>query len=156
MAHFDFNDPTAYSYEQALLVMRQLRLPMAQLEEQFRRMVFNVVARNQDDHVKNIAYLMDRQGQWSLSPAFDITWAYNPDGDWTARHQMSINGKREGFDLADLAACAATASINARRARDIIEQVRQSVLRWPQFADQAGVAEVWRDQIRGSLRTDIR
>jgi serine/threonine-protein kinase HipA len=99
---------------------------------------------------------MDRQGQWSLSPAFDITWAYNPDGDWTARHQMSINGKREGFDLADLAACAATASINARRARDIIEQVRQSVLRWPQFADQAGVAEVWRDQIRGSLRTDIR
>ncbi|MFI8573465.1 type II toxin-antitoxin system HipA family toxin [Stenotrophomonas bentonitica] len=156
MAHFDFNDPDAYSYEQALLVMRQLRLPMAQLEEQFRRMVFNVIARNQDDHVKNIAYLMDRQGQWSLSPAFDITWAYNPDGDWTARHQMSINGKREGFDLADLAACAATASINARRARDIIEQVRQSVLRWPHFADDAGVAGVWRDQIRGSLRTDIR
>lgn len=156
MAHFDFNDPTAYSYEQALLVMRQLRLPMAQLEEQFRRMVFNVIARNQDDHVKNIAYLMDRQGQWSLSPAFDITWAYNPDGDWTARHQMSINGKREGFDVADLAACAATASINARRARDIIEQVRQSVLRWPHFAEEAGVAGVWRDQIRGSLRTDIR
>lgn len=99
---------------------------------------------------------MDRQGQWSLSPAFDITWAYNPDGDWTARHQMSINAKREGFDVADLAACAATTSINARRARDIIEQVRHSVLRWPRFADEAGVAEHWRDQIRGSLRTDIR
>lgn len=156
IAHYDFNDPNAGSYEQALLVMRQLRLPMAQLEEQYRRMVFNVIARNQDDHVKNIAYLMDRDGQWSLSPAFDITWAYNPDGDWTAQHQMAINGKRDGFDLADLAACAATASINARRARDIVEQVRQSVLQWPRFADEAGVAPLWREQIGRSLRTAIR
>ena len=155
IAHYDFNDPTAGSYEQALLVMRQLRLPMAQREEQYRRMVFNVIARNQDDHVKNIAYLMDRDGQWSLSPAFDITWAYNPDGDWTAQHQMAINGKRDGFDLADLAACAATASINARRARDIVEQVRQSVLQWPRFADEAGVAPLWREQIGRSLRTAI-
>lgn len=156
MAHFDFNTPDAWSYEQALLVMRQLRLPMAQLEEQYRRMVFNVIGRNQDDHVKNIAYLMDRQGRWSLSPAFDITWAYNPDGDWTARHQMSINGKREGFVLDDLAACAATASINASRARDIIEQVRASLLQWPGFADSAGVDAVWRDQIGATLRTDLR
>lgn len=156
MAHFDFNNPDAWSYEQALLVMRQLRLPMAQLEEQYRRMVFNVIGRNQDDHVKNIAYLMDRQGRWSLSPAFDITWAYNPAGDWTARHQMSINGKREGFVLDDLAACAATASINASRARDIIEQVRGSVLQWPRFADTAGVEDAWRDQIGATLRTDLR
>lgn len=155
MAHFDFNAPGAHSYEEALLVMRQLRLPMAQLEEQYRRMVFNVIARNQDDHVKNIAYLMDRSGQWSLSPAFDITWAYNPQGDWTARHQMSINGKRDGLQLADLAACAATASINARRARDIVEQVRACVQRWPQFADSAGVAAAWRDQIQASLRTAL-
>jgi serine/threonine-protein kinase HipA len=156
MAHFDFNNPDAWSYEQALLVMRQLRLPMAQLEEQYRRMVFNVIGRNQDDHVKNIAYLMDRQGRWSLSPAFDITWAYNPEGDWTARHQMSINGKREGVELADLAACAATASINASRARDIIEQVRASVMRWPEAADSAGVDAAWRDQIGATLRTDLR
>ncbi|MCC7633489.1 type II toxin-antitoxin system HipA family toxin [Stenotrophomonas rhizophila] len=156
IAHYDFNDPTAYAYEQALLVMRQLQLPMAQLEEQYRRMVFNVIARNQDDHVKNIAYLMDRRGQWSLSPAFDITWAYNPDGDWTARHQMSINGKREDIGLADLAACAATASINASRAREIVEQVRHSVRQWPHVADAAGVAPVWREQISRSLRTAIR
>ncbi|MGH8042996.1 MAG: type II toxin-antitoxin system HipA family toxin, partial [Stenotrophomonas sp.] len=156
MAHFDFNTPDAWSYEQALLVMRQLRLPMAQLEEQYRRMVFNVIGRNQDDHVKNIAYLMDRQGRWSLSPAFDITWAYNPEGDWTARHQMSINGKRQGIERADLAACAATASINASRARDIIEQVRASVLLWPEVADSAGVDAAWRDQIGATLRTDLR
>lgn len=155
IAHYDFNDPTAHSYEQALLVMRQLQLPMAQLEEQYRRMVFNVIARNQDDHVKNIAYLMDRRGQWSLSPAFDITWAYNPDGDWTARHQMSINGKREDIGLADLAACAATASINASRAREIVEQVRHSVRQWPRFADEAGVNASWRDQVAASLRTHI-
>jgi len=155
MAHLDFNDPTAASYEQALLIMRQLNLPMSQLEEQYRRMVFNVIARNQDDHVKNIAFLMDRRGQWSLSPAFDITWAYNPDGDWTARHQMSINGKRDGLLREDLAACAATASINARRARDIVEQVRDSVLRWSTFADEAEVAPSWRDQIAATLRTGL-
>lgn len=156
IAHLDFNNASAHSYEQALLVMRQLNLPMEQLEEQYRRMVFNVIARNQDDHVKNIAYLMDRQGRWSLSPAFDITWAYNPSGDWTARHQMSIQGKREDFTLEDLAACARTASLSAPRARDIVEQVRASVGQWQRFAEAAAVQPDWRNQIADSLRTDLR
>ncbi|MCB1964597.1 MAG: type II toxin-antitoxin system HipA family toxin, partial [Candidatus Accumulibacter sp.] len=80
LAHFDFNHAGAHAYEQALLTIRQLQLPMAALEEQFRRMVFNIVARNQDDHVKNIAFLMDKQGRWSLAPAFDVTYSYNPSG----------------------------------------------------------------------------
>jgi serine/threonine protein kinase HipA of HipAB toxin-antitoxin module len=89
VAHYDFCDPNAYAYEQAFLVIRQLGLPMAAIEEQYRRMAFNIIARNQDDHVKNIAFLMDRSGAWSLSPAYDITWSYNPTGLWTARHQAS-------------------------------------------------------------------
>ena len=155
LAHFDFNDQNAYSYEQALFVMRRLGLPMEALEEQFRRMAFNIVARNQDDHVKNIAFLMDRAGTWSLSPAFDITWSYNPAGDWTARHQMSMNGKRDGFTLDDFDASARVASINARRARAIVQKVRDAVARWPEFADAARVGEDWRKSIDPSLRTDL-
>jgi serine/threonine-protein kinase HipA len=116
LAHFDFNNPVAHSYEQALTVIRRLGLPMEAVEEQFRRMVFNVIARNQDDHVKNIAFLMDKSGKWSLSPAFDIMYAYNPSGAWTASHQMSLAGKRDGFTLADLKAVAETASMKRGRA----------------------------------------
>ena len=156
IAHLDFNDPLANSYEQALFTMRRMGLSMAELEEQFRRMVFNVLARNQDDHVKNIAFLMDRSGAWRLSPAFDITWSYNPAGEWTSRHQMSINGKRDGFVFADLEACAKTASINRGHVARIFEEVREAVARWPSFADEAGVAEAWRDQIGGTLRLELR
>lgn len=155
LAHYDFNDPNAYSYEQAMLVMRQLGLPTAQVEEQFRRMVFNLVARNQDDHVKNIAFLMDRAGTWRLSPAFDITWSYNPAGAWTNRHQMSVNGRRDGFTVADLEAAAASASLNAARVRSLIRQVRQAVADWPRFADAAGVDAPWRAAIDPSLRLDL-
>ena len=153
MAHYDFHDPNAYTYEQAFLVIRQLGLPMAAIEEQYRRMAFNIIARNQDDHVKNIAFLMDRFGAWSLSPAYDITWSYNPTGLWTARHQMSMNGKRDGFTLDDFDAGARTASINARRARAIVQEVRDAVERWPEFADAAGVGADWRKSIDPSLRT---
>lgn len=155
IAHLDFNDPVANSYEQALFTMRRLGLPMAQLEEQFRRMVFNVLARNQDDHVKNIAFLMDRAGRWRLSPAFDITWSYNPDGEWTSRHQMSINGKRDGFEFADLVACAKTASISRGHVGRIFDEVRAAVTQWPAFADAAGVDERWRDQIGATLRLEL-
>src|SRR6185437_8322835 len=111
LAHFDFNAAGAHSYEQAFDVMKRLELPMSSLEEQFRRMLFNVVARNQDDHVKNIAFLMDKTGAWTLSPAFDVTYAYNPDGQWTARHQMTINGKTDNFEQEDFRACAETAGL---------------------------------------------
>ena len=97
IAHYDFNQPGGYSYEQALNVMKRLGLPREDIEQQVLRAIFNVVARNQDDHVKNIAFLMNREGEWNLSPAFDITYAYDPTGYWTSRHQMSINGKRDSF-----------------------------------------------------------
>jgi serine/threonine-protein kinase HipA len=152
LAHFDFNLAGAHSYEQALLTIRQLNLGMDALEEQFRRMVFNIVARNQDDHVKNIAFLMDRSGNWSLSPAFDLTHSFNPAGKWTATHQMSINGKRDGFTMEDLDACARTAGMKRGRAKTILGEVLDAVSRWREFADEAGVSPQWRNQIQGTLR----
>jgi serine/threonine-protein kinase HipA len=155
MAHYDFNSAGAYGYEQALRVIRQLELPMQALEEQFRRMVFNVVARNQDDHVKNIAFLMDKSGAWSLSPAFDITYSFNPDGLWTATHQMSLNGKRDGFTLDDFKACARSASLKRGRAEAIVAEVLDTVSRWRQFAAQAGVSEPMQRQIQSYLRLNL-
>ncbi|MDD5141216.1 MAG: HipA domain-containing protein [Verrucomicrobiales bacterium] len=155
LAHFDFNHAGAYAYEQALLVIRQLNLPMAAVEEQFRRMVFNIIARNQDDHVKNIAFLMDKTGHWSLAPAFDVTYSYNPDGDWTARHQMTMNGKRDGFTLADFRTCAKSALMKRGRAGAIVEEVRAAVSKWPDYAEQAQVMNNWRKQIQQNLRLDL-
>lgn len=155
LAHFDFNNPGAYAYEQALLVMRQLNLPMAAVEQQFRRMAFNVIGRNQDDHVKNIAFLMDRQGKWSLSPAFDMTYSYNPSGDWTAQHQMSINGKRDGFSVEDFRACAKSALMKRGRAETIVDEVRAAVARWPEYAGKARVTDDWREQIQRNLRLTL-
>jgi len=152
LAHFDFNQAGAYAYEQALLTIRQLHLPMVAVEEQFRRMVFNVVARNQDDHVKNIAFLMDKQGVWSLAPAFDVTYSHNPSGAWTSKHQMTINGKQDGFTLADFKACAKAAFMKRGRAEAILDEVRAAVRRWPEFAVEAQVAPEWRERIGDSHR----
>jgi len=152
LAHFDFNLAGAYSYEQALLVIRQLGLPMQAIEEQFRRMVFNIVARNQDDHVKNIAFLMDKSGNWSLSPAFDITFNFNPIGDWTARHQMTLNGKRDDFTLDDFKACAKTATMKRGRAEAIIQEVQKVVSNWQVYFESAGVPAKWQAQIQKALR----
>lgn len=155
LAHFDFNQAGAYAYEQALLTIRQLRLPMASIEEQFRRMVFNIVARNQDDHVKNIAFLMNKQGEWSLAPAFDVTYSYNSSGVWTATHQMTLNGKRDDFSLEDFEACAAAALMKRGRARTIIEQVEMGVKRWPEFAAEARLSSEWRDKIQKMHRSSF-
>jgi serine/threonine-protein kinase HipA len=111
-------------------------------------MVFNIVARNQDDHVKNIAFLMDKSGQWSLSPAFDLTYNFNPAGTWTASHQMTMNGKRDEFTMADFKACANTASMKRGRAETIVGEVQESVSRWKEFADTAGVPAAWQERIR--------
>ncbi|MEM7081264.1 MAG: type II toxin-antitoxin system HipA family toxin [Pseudomonadota bacterium] len=138
--HFDFNQPDAWSYEQAIQTMLLLHLPMGDVEQQFRRAVFNVLARNHDDHVKNIAYLMDKVGDWRLSPAFDVTYSWNPSGAWTSRHQMSINGKRDHFVKDDLIELARLGGIKAARAKHIIGQVNQSVAEWPAFAEAGGVA----------------
>lgn len=153
LAHFDFNEPGQWSYEQAFQVMRELRLPYGDAEQQFRRLVFNVMARNQDDHTKNIAFVMDRTGQWRLSPAFDVTYAFNPSGNWTARHQMSVGGKREGITADDLLTLAG--EMNIRHAGEVIAEVRSAVEEWPAFADQAGVAEDSVVGIERNLRLDL-
>jgi len=141
LCHYDFNEPRSYSYEQALLAIRLLGLPKAAIEQQFRRMAFNLIARNQDDHVKNIAFLMNQAGDWSLSPAFDVTYNYKLEGEFTARHQMSVNGKRDGFLTEDLLRCADTAAIQRTRAMGILEEVAAAVADWPEFAAVAGVPE---------------
>lgn len=152
LAHYDFNMAGAYAYEQALLVIRQLGLPMGVIEEQFRRMVFNIVARNQDDHVKNIAFLMDKSGKWSLSPAFDVTYSFNPAGAWTASHQMTMNGKRDDFTMDDFKACAKTVSMKRGRAEAIVNEVRETISRWKSYAEEAGIPVSVRDQIQRTFR----
>ena len=155
MAHYDFNHAGAYAYEQALLVIRQLGLPPEAVEQQFRRMVFNIVARNQDDHVKNIAFLMNKRGEWSLSPAFDVTYSYNPEGAWTSTHQMTLNGKRDGFTMQDFKTCAKGAIMKRGRAEKILDEVCAAVSKWRTFAAQAKVPVPWRGQIQKQFRLKI-
>jgi len=155
MEHFDFNQAGAHSYEQALRTIRRLGMSMSVIEEQFRRMAFNIISRNQDDHVKNIAFLMDRSGSWSLSPAFDVTYSYNPQGNWTNRHQMSLNGKRDGFTMEDFRACAKNASMKRGRAEDIVRQVQAAVLQWRHFAEESGLPLEIANGIARAQRTDI-
>ncbi|MBF6619562.1 MAG: type II toxin-antitoxin system HipA family toxin [Patulibacter sp.] len=155
IAHLDYNQADVHRYEQAFLVMHQLDLPAAQREQQFRRMVFNVVARNQDDHVKNIGFLMDRSGTWRLSPAYDVTYAYRPGGRWTSRHQMSINGKRDDFAVADLREVARMARIRRSVVDDMLAEVTDAVRRWPSFADEAGVTPEHIARVTPALRLDL-
>jgi serine/threonine-protein kinase HipA len=141
LAHFDFRQPASYSYEQAIVVMKRLALPMKDLEQLVLRCFFNIVARNQDDHVKNIAFLMDQSGTWSLSPAYDLTYAWNPAGIWTARHQMSVNGKRSGFERDDLLQLAASAGIKRAAALRLLGRVKEAVSTWPECAGLAGIED---------------
>lgn len=141
IAHFDFNLAGAYAYEQAFDVCRRLGLGVDTNEQLFRRMLFNVVARNQDDHVKNIAFLMNRRGDWRLSPAFDVTYAFQPSGLWTARHQMTVNGKQDEFTIADFEACARAASLKRGQATALLDQVIAVVRSWPGYAAAIGVPD---------------
>ena len=155
LAHYDFNQPGAYSCEQALRVIDRLGLGKGAAEEQFRRMAFNIVARNQDDHVKNIAFLMDRSGRWRLSPAFDVNYSYNPEGRWTGAHQMTLNGKRGGFEVDDFVACARNASLKRGRATAILRDVQGAVSRWREFAEAAGVPAPSIGRIGAAHRTEL-
>lgn len=150
LQHYDFNDANGYSYEQALMTIRELGLGHEALEEQFRRAVFNVLARNQDDHVKNIAFLMDRKGRWSLSPAYDVTYSYNASGAWTSRHQMSLNGKRDEFVLEDLIAFGSAAGLKPVKAKNVIASISAVVRQWADIAEQCGVEG---DMAQGIART---
>ena len=115
-------------------------------------MTFNIIARNQDDHVKNIAFLMDKDGKWSLAPAFDVAYSFNPSGAWTSSHQMTMNGKRDGFSMDDFKACAKTISLKRGRAESIVAEIRSAVEKWREFAGTAKVTESWRTQIEDNLR----
>ena len=152
LAHFDFNDPTAYSYEQAFRVTRQVVNHAKANEQLFRRMAFNILAWNCDDHVKNIAYLMDRGGRWSLAPAYDECYAHNPDGDWTSQHQMSVNGKRTGITEEDILACAHFANMRERKAKIVLDEVKDTVREWPRFAAEAEVRDEFATAIANRLK----
>jgi len=155
MMHYDFNDSGAHAYEQVLQTIRRLNLPMSNIEQQVRRTYFNVLARNQDDHVKNIAFLMDRNGVWRLSPAFDVAYSYNPSGDWTSQHQMSINAKRDGFSVEDLLAFASAGGFKKAKAKAILAEISDAVARWRFFANEAGVSASDVDRIEHAHRTEL-
>jgi len=150
IAHYDFNMAGAYGYEQAFQIMRRLRLPYHDAEQQFRRMVFNVLARNQDDHPKNIGFLMNRDGKWRLSPAYDVIYSHNPEGSWTNKHQMTINGKRDGFTREDILGVGKT--MNIKHAGGIIDEIHKAVSLWPKFATEAGVPEKRLEEINKEHR----
>jgi serine/threonine-protein kinase HipA len=152
LAHYDFNQAGAYGYEQALGAIRRLGLPMRSVEELFRRMVFNIVSRNQDDHVKNIAFLMDKSGRWALAPAFDMTYSFQSSGRWTSVHQMSLNGKRDGFVMQDFKDCAALFSMKQSLATKIVNEVISVVSRWFDYAEEAGVLPRYRNKIKNTHR----
>ena len=155
LCHYDLNLAGGYSYEQAILTMKQLGLGLDVVEQQYRRMVFNIVARNQDDHVKNIAFLMDHDGEWSLSPAYDVAYSYNPSGEWTARHQMTVNGKRDGFTSADLHAVAEFAGMKRGRDRVILGEVSEAVSRWKSYAQEAMVDTDRAEQVGRAHRLSL-
>lgn len=155
LRHFDFNAAGAYSYEQAVETIRQLNLEAVDVEQQFRRAVFNLLIRNQDDHVKNIAFLMDKAGAWRLSPAFDVGYAYNPSGPWTSTHQMTLNGKRDDFTSEDLVAFGEYCGFKSRKILGMVRETADRVREWRTYADAAGVYEPDAVRIHKALRLDL-
>jgi len=155
MRHYDFNAAGAYSYEQAIETIRMLALPHYDIEQQFRRAVFNILIRNQDDHVKNIAFLMNRKGEWRLSPAFDVCYAYNRSGPWTSMHQMSMNGKRDGFEMSDLLDFGEFCGLKRPAAEKLVRELHDVVETWPVLAQEAGVEEKSIQDIRSKVRREL-
>lgn len=153
IAHYDYRLHRAYSYEQAFNVMRMLRLPYSAAKELYRRLVFNVIIRNQDDHTKNISFLMNENGDWRLSPAYDMGFAYNPAGGWTATHQMSINGKFDEITRRDLLAIASLNNI--KEANAIINEIQEMAARWPVIAQDCDVPKAMIDAISAHLLLKI-
>lgn len=152
LAHYDWNPVGSHGYEKIFGTLRDLNLGMSEKKEQYRRMVFNIATRNADDHTKNVSFLMDKIGNWSLSPAYDITFSYNPGGKRTGAHQMSINGKRGDFTYDDLLFVAR--SVEIPKPSEIIAEVLDAVSKWPMFARKAGVNQKIINQIAPLLMTD--
>ncbi len=149
VAHYDRDH--RHSYEQLFAVMRKLDLNYPDLEQMYRRMVFNVVARNHDDHTKNHSFIMDKRGNWTLAPAYDLCYSYSPSGQWTNKHQMSVGGKREDFVLGDLIKAGEDQGIN--ESRKIIKQIVEVVSDWPVYATQNDVKAEYLKQVNDNLRT---
>ena len=141
IAHYDFNEAAAYSYEQAVVIMRKLGLNQKEVEQLYTRMLFNEMARNYDDHVKNISFLMDRKGKWKLSPAYDMTFSYNANSIWTHAHQMRINGKKENISKTDLIESAKIMNISRNKAEKIYEKVAGAVVQWDKYAEYVNLSE---------------
>ncbi len=155
LAHLDFEQPGANSYEQAFQVIRALGLGADAAEQQFRSMAFNVVARNQDDHVKNIAFLMNQHGEWKLSLAFDVAYAYNPSGNWTSTHQMSLAGKRDNFTREDFDTVGRLAGLKRGAPKRILDEVISAVGEWPHFAADVDVEDSDVRRITPAYRLDF-
>lgn len=141
LTHISYQEPGICGYELAAMYMKEVGISYKEIEQFYRRMVFNCLAVNQDDHVKNISFLMDRNGKWSLSPAYDITFSYNPANKWLRAHQMTVNGKTTGIELSDLLEAGSKMGIKERRCKDIIREVLTSVKEFPVYAEQVGIKE---------------
>lgn len=152
MDHADYKKPGEYSYEQVFSVMRSLRLKRSEALEMFRRMVFNIVARNHDDHTKNIGFILKTGHQWELSPAFDVAYSYRPGSKWVNSHQLSLNGKRDNFTRSDLLVVASTFE---KEANEIINEVIDTVSRWMEFAKEAGVFNKYAEEIQLKHRLNL-
>lgn len=149
MKHFDYNLVTSFSYEQLFQTMRELKLPYPDAEQLFRRMVFNVVARNCDDHTKNFAFRLKKDGKWELAPAYDVCHAYQPKHQWVSQHALSINGKRTNITKDDLLTIGK--SIKNKKAAETIEEISHTVSQWKTFADEVKVSPKLRDEIAATL-----
>jgi serine/threonine-protein kinase HipA len=149
LKHFDYNLVNSFSYEQLFQCMRELRLTYADAEQMFRRMVFNVIARNCDDHTKNFSFILKQDGKWSLAPAYDLCHAYRPGSEWVSQHALSINGKRKDILKSDLETIGA--SIRCKDASDIIDEINRTVNRWKEFADEVQVEPRLRDEIQDTI-----
>lgn len=148
IAHYDYNEPAAYSYEMAASVLRKMKLPQSDMEQLCLRMIFNVLTKNNDDHVKNISFLMNRKGEWSLSPAYDLTLSYDPENRWLRAHQMSVNGRRTDITEDDILSCAAVMDIPRSKCRAMLERVKAAVSEFPRFAEQAHLTDKTAENVK--------
>lgn len=151
MAHISYKEPRLCSYEMAAGYMREMKLPMIDIEQLFRRMVFNCVAVNRDDHVKNISFLMDRSGKWRLSPAYDITYSYDFTNKWLSAHQMTINGKKSDISLTDLLAAGEKMGLKRKKCMDIISKISLVVSDFESYAEKANIREKTYSEIKKTL-----
>jgi serine/threonine-protein kinase HipA len=148
LRHFDFSMVGSYAYEQVFETIRLLRLPASASEQFFRRMVFNVIARNLDDHTKNISFIMDKKGTWHLSPAFDVTYSYDPKSVWVKQHNLSVNGKTIDITKDDLLKVGR--EMNVKHAKAIVEDLITTVKKWPEYARHTKVKD---KQVKGIQAT---